>query len=324
MRPGAPRQSAPRRETSYVHTPLHTRARQGTFETMEPSAFKGVREASVPYRKLPLRLAPIAVFGVDFSGARRAGDATWVAHLDPLGAGRYRVHSLERLGDLAPSTHRRTALRALVALIADSPRNSLWALEPRWRWPSVVSHVANWRRGAYGYGLWCVRRSVRRTGALHTYRLTDRETKAPFDPFHYRIIYQTFHAIRDVVLPLREAGAVAVMPFDHMHLSTRPRVLVETCPSSTLQRLGLPHQLYKAPRGATTRVERRTRERILAGLSAWIELPRESLRVVMQDPGGDALDAVIAGVGAAQAWGTADLASIAAHPRYRREGFRFA
>lgn len=314
--------------------PLRGYARRGTLVSMAHSTFNCVREASARYCKLPLRLAPTAVFGVDFSGARRAGDATWVARLEPLGAGRYHVGSLDRLADLAPSTHRRAALRALVALIATSPRNSLWALDaplglplevldPRWRWPSVVAHVASWRRGAYDYGLWCVRRSMRRTGALHTYRLTDRETRAPFDPFHYRIIYQTFHAIRDVVLPLRATGAVAVMPFDLAHLATRPRVLVETCPSSTLLRLGLPHQRYKAPRGATTRVERRTRKRILEGLSAWIELPRDTLRVLMRDPGGDALDAVIAGVGAAQAWGSADLESIASHRRYRREGFLF-
>ena len=30
-------------------------------------------------------------------------------------------------------------------------------------------------------------------------RLTDIEEKAPFDPYHYRIIYQTFHGMRDVL-----------------------------------------------------------------------------------------------------------------------------
>lgn len=302
---------------------------------MNPPAFKGVRDAPSAYRASPWRHEPEAVFGVDFSGARRAGDATWIARLDPLSAGRYALRTLDRLGDVAPSPHRRAALRALVSLVEASPRPSLWALDAplglplevlgaRWRWGSVLAHVSGWRRGAYDYGLWCVRRSVRRTGAMHTYRLTDRESKAPFDPFHYRIIYQTFHAMRDVALPLRAAGAVAVMPFDRALLPLRGRALVETCPSSTLQRLGLPHQLYKKANGTLTRVEKRTRGRIVEGLMEWVELPRELLREALRDPGGDALDAVIAALGAAQAWGAADLDAIAAHPRYRREGFLFA
>ena len=43
-------------------------------------------------------------------------------------------------------------------------------------------------------------------------------------------------------------------------------------------------------------------------------------RVIMRNPGGDALDAVIAAIGAGQAWDTADHEHIARHPRYRREG----
>lgn len=277
---------------------------------------------------------PAAVFGVDFSGAKLAGHATWIARLDPLPGDRFVVASLDRLSDLAPSPRRRAALRALVDLIADSPSGSLWALDaplglplevldPRWRWPSVLAHAAGWRRGAYDYGLWCLRRSVRRIGAMHAYRLTDREARAPFDPYHYRIVYQTFHAMRDVALPLRESGAVGVMPFDRPRLADLPRVLVETCPTSTLKRLGLPHQRYKKPNGALTAVERRTRAVILDGLAPWIDLPTALAREAKRDPGGDALDAVIAALGAAQAWARTDLAAIAAHPRYRREGFLF-
>lgn len=277
---------------------------------------------------------PAAVFGVDFSGAKLAGHATWIARLDPLPAGRYRLRELDRLTDLAPSPRRRAALRALVDRVAASPADSLWAidaplglplevLDPRWRWASVLAHVSGWRRGAYDYGLWCLRRSVRRIGAMHAYRLTDREARAPFDPYHYRIVYQTFHALRDVARPLREAGAVGVMPFDRPRLHGLPRALVETCPSSTLKRLGLPHQRYKRPNGALTRVERATRRVILGGLAPFIEWPAALEREALRDPGGDALDAVIAALGAAQAWARTDLGAVAAHPRYRREGFLF-
>jgi hypothetical protein len=43
----------------------------------------------------------------------------------------------------------------------------------------------------------------------------------------------------------------------------------------------------------------------------------------MRNPGGDALDAVIAAVGAAQAVAAADHRTIASNPRYRREGYLY-
>ena len=45
---------------------------------------------------------------------------------------------------------------------------------------------------------------------------------------------------------------------------------------------------------------------------------------MMRNPGGDALDAAIAAVGAWQRWTMADHAAIRRHPRYRFEGYLFA
>jgi hypothetical protein len=104
-------------------------------------------------------------------------------------------------------------------------------------------------------------------------------------------------------------------------------VLVETCPASTLKRLGLPHQRYKQPEGGPlTSVRRRTRRAILDGLAPHVALDADGGRLrrrAMRDPGGDALDAVVAALGAAQAVAAADHAAIARHPRYRREGHLF-
>jgi hypothetical protein len=44
----------------------------------------------------------------------------------------------------------------------------------------------------------------------------------------------------------------------------------------------------------------------------------------MRNAGGDALDAVLAAVGAAQAWRSADHRVIARHARYPREGRLYA
>jgi hypothetical protein len=116
----------------------------------------------------------------------------------------------------------------------------------------------------------------------------------------------------------------AVLPFQYRRLATARRVLVEACPGSTLKRLGLPHQNYKQPEGGPlTRKRLATRRAILDGLAGHVTFDEAQRRVIMRNGGGDALDAVIAAVGAAQAWETANHRVIARHPRYPREGRLF-
>lgn len=145
--------------------------------------------------------------------------------------------------------------------------------------------------------------------------------KRPFSCFHYRLIYQTFFGLRDVIGPLRQSKGTAVLPFQYRKLPTAERVVVECCPSSVLKQLGLPHQNYKQPNGGPLMRRRKlVRHELLDGLAEHVDITDRFRRVVMRNSGGDALDAVIAAVGAARAVASADHAAIAAHPRYRREG----
>jgi hypothetical protein len=99
------------------------------------------------------------------------------------------------------------------------------------------------------------------------------------------------------------------------------RVLVEACPTSTLRRLGLPHNSYKQPEGGPlTRKRLRSRRAVLDGLARHLSFAEGQRRVMMRNAGGDAVDAVVAAVGTAQAWQLADHRHIARHPRYPREG----
>jgi hypothetical protein len=130
--------------------------------------------------------------------------------------------------------------------------------------------------------------------------------------------------MRDVLGVLHRARQTAILPFEYRRLRRARRVLVEACPTSTLKRLGLPHQNYKQPEGGPLALKRlRTRRAILAGLAAHVAIDGAQRRVIMRNPGGDALDAVIAAVGAAQAWAATDHHRVARHPRYRREGRLF-
>ena len=274
-------------------------------------------------------------FGVDFSGAKKAGDYIWVAGLVP----RKRrpgleLTSLRPLAALCGTADRGPALAHLVDLVRASEA-ALWGFDfpfglpvelfpPGTPWADQFAFLAGWGDDAYGCGLECVRRSIAALGRMHVRRASDTEARTPFDPFHYRVIYQTFFGMRDVVNPLRRTVGTAVLPFQYRKLRAAKRVVVECCPGSVLKRAGVPHQNYKQPAGGPlTLRRRRTRHAILDWLAGEVAIADGFKRVMMRNPGGDALDAVIAAVGAARAVPHADHRAVSRHPRYRREGHMY-
>ena len=276
-----------------------------------------------------------AVYGVDFSGAKLAGRAIWVAHAERRGRlGRLRLVALNSLEQLCGTADREPALAALVEMIAAS-REAVWGMDFPFGlpievmddgcdWPAQLRLVTDWERGAYELGLWCVDRAKMLGGRMHIRRTTDTEAKTPFDCYHYRIIYQTFHGMRDVLMPLATRPRTAILPFQYRRLPRAERVVMESCPGSTLKRLGLPHQNYKQPAGGPlTAVRKKTRRAILAAMEPLIEIDASHRRTIMRNGGGDALDAVIAAVGVEMAWRTSDHTAIARHARYRREGYLY-
>ena len=270
--------------------------------------------------------------GVDFSGAAKAGRTIWLASTTVRKRGPLRLDSLDRLDRLIGTADRPAAMAALVSAVQTSD-DTLWAIDfpfglpveigPR-GWASQVRRVQRWPDGAYAFGHDCLERARRRGGPMHIRRLTDREQRVPFDPYHYRIIYQTFHGMRDVLGPLSEDLQTRISPFPAERPDAR-RTVVEACPATTLHHLGLPHQNYKqAAGGPLTPKHRRTRRTIVDGLEPHVRIGDRHRRVIMRDPGADALDAVIAAVGATRSWPLLDHAAIARHSRYPREGRIYA
>lgn len=172
-----------------------------------------------------------SIYGVDFSGARLAGRNTWIARIEPVARGRrgtppLRLTDLNRLAALCGTPERAPALAHLVGLIAASER-ALWALdfpfglpvevmEPGQNWAAQFEFLRAWGDDAWGVGHECIRRAAAHGTAKHIRRLTDAEERAPFDPYHYRIIYQTFHGMRDVLLPLKRLRRRSVvLPFEY-------------------------------------------------------------------------------------------------------------
>ena len=302
-----------------------------------------------------------AVYGVDFSGARLAGQNIWIARLEiqnpsptppprgeglskppsfsgkgGLGSSRPRLVALDRLETLCGTAERAVCLAELVRRVNASDA-ALWGfdcpfglplelLPPGAPWADQFAFLAEYGDDAYACGLECIARTKRLPAAfhrtaLHCRRQSDVEAKAPFDAFHYRMIYQTFFGMRDLVQPLAATPGTAVLPFQYRKLPRAKRVAVECCPSSVLKKHGLPHQNYKQPKGGPlTRLRRLTRHAILAGLGKWVRIGDRHRRAMMRNPGGDALDAVIAAVGALHGFREADHAAVARHERFPREG----
>lgn len=274
------------------------------------------------------------VYGVDFSGAKRAGHNTWIAHAVVAGR-RLELRSLHPLTHYSNTPDRAPALAHLVEMVRAS-QDAIWGMDFPFALPIEVvdkgsrfSHqlawVGGWKKDAYSLGIECLRRAKRLNREWHIRRTTDTETKTPFDCYHYRIIYQTFHGMRDVLLPLSRAPRTAILPFQYPRLATAHRVILESCPGSFLKRHRLPHNNYKQPAGGPLTPKRlRTRHTILAGIERWITIPPTLRNRIIRNPGGDALDAVLAAASAHTSFTAADHPAIRRHPRYKLEGFIYA
>ncbi len=271
------------------------------------------------------------VVGVDFSGAKRAGENAWVAQCLVV-EDKLNLVSVNSLESLCGSALREPALAWLAEFSSKQDETLVGMdfpfglpIELGWTtWPDQMRAVGEWQSAANDFGRECVRRARLVGEKMHIRRLTDRLTKTPFDCYHYRIIYQTFHGMRDVLGPLSKVAGVSIFPFQPVTESTRA-VVVEACPGSTLKRWKLPHQNYKQPGGGALLPRRlATRNEILDGLSDRLKFSESQRRTMVRNPGGDAMDAAIAAAGAWEAFCSIDPAEIRKDARFPEEGMVLA
>ncbi|MCO5166639.1 MAG: DUF429 domain-containing protein [Planctomycetes bacterium] len=233
-------------------------------------------------------------YGVDWSGAARAGDKVWVAELDP--AARL-VRSVARpwRGQTAADTVAgvaawlSTLTEAWVAFdfpfgLAATDRTSLlgedlpdapraWGAALAERFPTVGAFI----QAATDRGLIGVNR-----------RATDGAS--PFGPLLLQLIRQTYWGLR---LLAQVPADVALLPWDH-ELASTVRVL-ETCPAVLLRALGESNVGYKLRPGSDL-VRAALLDAVLAA-TGWACAP-EVRQAAISDREGDALDAVLAGLAA--------------------------
>ncbi len=240
------------------------------------------------------------VLGVDFSGARHAGDHIWIA-VGTQNGGRLSLESCRPARGLpGGGRDRRSALAALNAFL-ESERRAAAGLdfpfglprplvtERRWedfvrafprRYPDAESFRAACRRAAAGREL---------------KRRTDVEARVPFSAYNLRLYRQTYFGIAEVLLPLLNSAAASVVPMQPP--ASGKVLLAEICPASLLKRLGL-YMPYKG-QGSHLRDARAEIVRSFYNSGLLNDIEKRIYNKIIGDPGGDALDAVLAAIATA-------------------------
>ncbi len=239
------------------------------------------------------------LIGVDFSGARDAGRRIWVA----AGAhrlGRFVLEDCRPAAELpGGAVDRAGALAALVDFLLGE-RHAIAGLDFPFSLPETFIDAPTW--GAFLRGFAdrypspeafredCWRRADRR----ELKRRTDVEARVPFCVYNLRLYRQTHAGMVDVLLPLLDSGGARIVPMQRA--AAGKTTITEICPASILKAEGL----YAPYKGGGPDL-RASRQRLLAYLveRGLLDPPPSSLGArIIEDRGGDALDSVLAAIGA--------------------------
>jgi hypothetical protein len=242
--------------------------------------------------------------GIDFSGASDAGRKIWIAegrrpagaafHLDSL------LPACDLPGGAVAAAPAMAALRACILAEPDTvagcdfPFSLPAGVIDAARWVDFVREFPDRFPDPDAFRRWALKRAEGR----ELRRAADVATKTPFNSYNLRIYRQTWWGIVGVLAPLLAARSIIVPPFQSAGQQARP-ILLEACPACALKQI----RLYPQYKGRDAK-HRAARGKIVAGLIAggWLApVPRRIETVLLDNAGGDALDAVIAGLIAAYA-----------------------
>jgi len=259
-------------------------------------------------------------YGVDWSGAARAGNKVWVAELDP---GARHVRSVGRPWQGRTARETVDGVAAWLGTLADA-----WvafdfpfgiaACDRAVLLPGLINDPRAW-----GAALACsfptvegFRQDVGQRGLVGVNRRA-ADGNAPFSPLLLQLIYQTYWGLR---LLGQVPASVAVLPWQHGTAATT-RVL-ETCPAVVLRSLGQSNAGYKLKAGSDT-LRAGLLDTVLAHPDIGWTCAPEVRAAAIDDREGDALDAILAGLAAWRA-SAVDHAAIASLLHRLDEGHIYA
>jgi hypothetical protein len=250
------------------------------------------------------RPRPRRVLGVDFSGARDAGRKIWIAECKRDRGNRLALVDLRSASALpGGGTDPRTAIAALAAHIVREPNTIAGCDFPftlplsvidRPNWDAFIADFARRFPDPDSFRQWALDRADGR----ELRRAADREAKTPFNSYNLRIYRQTWWGIACLVGPLVANGQAIVRPYHPLRTKPHP-IVIEACPASSLKSIGF-YPAYKGRSGAHRLERKAVLHKLIAG--GLLERPASSIeRILLDNTGGDALDAVIAAIATAHA-----------------------
>lgn len=262
------------------------------------------------------------VYGIDFSGAKDAGNRIWIAS-GVVDEDTLLIEACYRARELPGSARDRgRCLEALRCFIAEE-MGSAFGLDFPFGLPRELVVQDSWLGFVLSFPEFyaspeALRRFCREAaGGRELKRVTDRESQTPFSSYNLRLYRQTYYGIHDVLHPLVRDDLACVLPMQ----PGRPdrSWVLEICPASTLKREGL----YEPYKGKTD-THRASREVILDQLQviAPLVIPRQAVRAaILEDRGGDALDSVVAALAVLRALRDPSLRTIEGSTAHTIEGY---
>jgi hypothetical protein len=238
------------------------------------------------------------IFGLDFSGAKKAGRLIWLAEGRQSGRGFHILTCMPAAELPGGAADRERALAALRNFIA-STSDAIFGCDFPFSLPNALLRAKTWpdflarfdHASAEAFRKHC----CNLTGGKEPKRKTDEESKTPWSAFNVRLHHQTYHGLAGLLRPLVRQDMANVLPMQ------KPRQgrawIIETCPASTLKYLHW-RGSYKSTGLGSQRQAILALLRDQAGLQA---LPSSIERIVLENAGGDALDSIIAALATAAA-----------------------
>jgi hypothetical protein len=248
--------------------------------------------------------APRRVLGVDFSGATDAGRKIWIAECKRGRGHRLALVDLRPASDLPESGKAPTvAIAALARHIVKDP-DTIAGFDFPFTLPKRVIDTSTWEAFVAGFASrfpdpdafrgWALRRAEGR----ELRRAADRAARTPFNSYNLRIYRQTWWGIAHLLGPLLDSGAALVRPYQPLRAGPHP-IVIEACPASSLKAIGF-YPSYKGRSGAHRHERKAVLDRLIE--MGFLDRPERGIqRILLENIGGDALDAVIAAVATAHA-----------------------
>jgi hypothetical protein len=264
------------------------------------------------------------VCGIDFSGAKDAGNKIWIASATIFGKG-IQVEDCYQAKDLPDSAVERDRclceLRDFIGLQKDCafgldfpfslPRKLIKADN----WEEFVLSFANYYPDPERFKKICWETA----GNREERRDTDNSSRTPFSPYNLRLYRQTYYGIRDVLAPLVRDQMVRVLPMQR--ISSSKACIFEVCPASTLKLMGL-YCSYKGPSQNDAKISSRGHILEMIEKTGVITFKHPALRAtILNDLGGDAIDSVIAAFATLRAIMNLSRPTMSVNSNYMMEGY---